>query len=68
MSRGEYFQYTVGFLILTATQDPYLWIANPGAASRAQSRLAELQHQLSSRDRLQKNFKRLRELLGTASS
>ncbi|KAH9899650.1 hypothetical protein C8Q73DRAFT_772348 [Cubamyces lactineus] len=49
-------------------EDPYLWMANPGAASRAQSRLAELQHQLSSRDRLQKNFKRLKELLAVAEA
>ncbi|KAJ8469893.1 hypothetical protein ONZ51_g8686 [Trametes cubensis] len=52
---------------IQATQT-YLEETNPGAASRAQSRLAGLQHQLSSRDRLQKNFKRLRELLAVAEA
>ncbi|KAI0335673.1 release factor [Cubamyces sp. BRFM 1775] len=52
----------------SSLEDPYLWMTNPGAASRAQSRLAELQHQLASRDRLHKNFKRLRELLAVAEA
>ncbi|KAI0375865.1 release factor [Pilatotrama ljubarskyi] len=50
----------------SALEDPQLWISNPAGAAKAQSRLADLQHQLSTRTRLRSSLKRLQELAALA--
>ncbi|KAI0353043.1 release factor [Trametes cingulata] len=47
-------------------EDPQLWIMNPAGAAKAQSRLADLQHQLSTRTRISSSLNRLKELAALA--
>ncbi|KAI0638385.1 release factor [Trametes polyzona] len=45
-----------------ALEDPQLWIANPAGATQVESQLAEMQHQLRTRERLSSSLNRLKEM------
>ncbi|KAI0772127.1 hypothetical protein BD413DRAFT_53678 [Trametes elegans] len=47
-------------------EDPHLWLTNPAGAAKAQSRLSDLQHQLSTRRKLRSSLDRLKELAALA--
>ncbi|KAI9000817.1 release factor [Trametes punicea] len=49
-------------------EDPYLWTTDPGALSKAQTRLSELQFQLWTRNSLQSSFQLLKELSAVAQN
>ncbi|KAI0650534.1 release factor [Trametes meyenii] len=50
----------------TVLEDPQLWVTNPAGAAKAQSRLSDLQHQLSTHGRIRTSLDRLKELSALA--